>query len=415
MEKILIITEQRGFGELVSESIHGKTGFECEIVLSSGGYMEKMKDFEKRFFLAIADLDTRGKMNEKLLNDVLEANVPSIVLTRDFNDNLRDKVLTRKIIDYIIKDSFDFIDSLTRLIDRIRKNESIRILVVDDSAVSRAVIGELLNIQKFTVLEAGDGDEALKVLASEPDIKLIIIDYNMPGLDGYELTTKIRKTRPKDEVAIIGISAYGAIISGQFLKKGANDFILKPFSKEEFCCRIIQNVELLEYIGKEREAAYIDFLTDLPNRRHFFSVGEKMFANAVREHIQIIIAMLDIDGFSQVNDDYGHLAGDEVLKSVANVMKAKLRKADIMARFGGDEFCFLAVNMGDENVKWKFEDLNNSLKALKIQVSDMTLSVSLSVGVAIRLENTLEQTIKKAETLMNKAKKYGRNTIYIEE
>jgi PleD family two-component response regulator len=210
-------------------------------------------------------------------------------------------------------------------------------------------------------VEAANSDLVMKILEMEPEIKLVIVDYDMPVLDGFQLTTLIRKKYPKEKLAIIGISAYGSnIISTQFLKMGANDFILKPFSKAEFGFRVLQNVEMLDYMDIIRKSASIDFLTGLHNRRYFFDVGEKMFANAKRENFEIIIAMLDIDNFKAINDTYGHSSGDNVLRHTDSVLSAHFRKADLVARFRGDEFCIIAVNLKERNADWKFEKLKRS-------------------------------------------------------
>jgi PleD family two-component response regulator len=125
---------------------------------------------------------------------------------------------------------------------------------VDDSRVFRNRISSLLEVHQYSVLPAGDGAEALKILGENPDIALVITDYEMPKMDGFDLTQKIREKRDKNEVAIIGISAQGDHgLSARFLKNGANDFICKPFLTEEFYCRVTQNVETIEHLRRLKQ------------------------------------------------------------------------------------------------------------------------------------------------------------------
>ena len=121
------------------------------------------------------------------------------------------------------------------------------------------------------------------MLKRHPDIKMVISDYFMPGMDGVELTRRIRHRHRKDQLAVIGISAYGnTILSARFIKNGANDFLNKPFSSEEFYCRVTQNLEMLEYIQKLRETSIRDPLTGLFNRRRFFEAAKELHARLAR-------------------------------------------------------------------------------------------------------------------------------------
>jgi PleD family two-component response regulator len=121
------------------------------------------------------------------------------------------------------------------------------------------------------VLEAENGEEALNIIDEHKDIRLVITDFNMPKMDGFELTKKLRQLYTKQDMAIIGMSTYGNnLLSARFLKIGGSDFLNKPFLEEEFFCRINQNMDLLEYIKNLRFVATRDFLTGLYNRRHFF-------------------------------------------------------------------------------------------------------------------------------------------------
>ena len=151
-------------------------------------------------------------------------------------------------------------------------------------------------------MKASSGEEALVTLESNQDISLVITDFMMPEMDGIGLTKEIRRTYPDWNISIIGMSTKeNDKLSGRFLKSGGNDFLNKNFQREEFFCRIHQNINLVEHINELHDIASNDFLTGLPNRRSFFNNGETLQENAVRQELGIVVAMMDIDFFKRIN------------------------------------------------------------------------------------------------------------------
>ena len=286
--------------------------------------------------MALLDLHLPDAADGRIVDYVIGKGIPSIVFTGDVDCAVRDRIWSKKVVDYVAKDSPDSLDYLCSLVRRVSLNKYIHVLVVDDSSTVRRHLMRLLEAHEFIVHEANDGETALDAIARHPEIKVVIADYFMPGLDGVELTRRIRRLRRKDELAVIGISAYGnTILSARFIKNGANDFLNKPFSSEEFYCRVTQNLEMLEYIQKLRETAIRDPLTGLYNRRHFFEAAKILHADLARGETPMTLAMIDIDFFKKVNDTYGHAAGDEVLKHVAQGLSNRFRGHDVAARLGG--------------------------------------------------------------------------------
>ena len=270
----------------------------------------------------------------------------------------------------------------------------------------------LLYVHQYHIFEASNGSQALEILKEHPDVKLAIIDYHMPDMDGVELTRRIRKTFSKDEFAIIGISAQGDnMMSAQFIKNGANDFITKPFVHEEFYCRLTQNIEMIDFLEQIKNASNKDYLTNLYNRRYFFESGQTLYANATRKHITISVAMIDIDYFKQVNDTYGHKAGDLVLQYIAWTLKKRFRQTDIVARFGGEEFCILASNMNREYIHKVFDDIRKVIAQLEIPVNDTMIHITISIGICTRLKQSLEEMINEADDMLYEAKRQGRNRV----
>jgi PleD family two-component response regulator len=254
VSRVLIVEDSAVFTNLVKKEIESKLGI---TVVSTKTYAETQKlliDMEEEnffsgdhFFVAVCDLNLPDAPSGKVVDLVRSKNVPAIVFTAEFDDKIREMMWAKDIVDYVYKRGKQDVQYLVALIKRIRSNRSIKILVVDDSRVFRRKISTLLEVHQYSVIPADDGMDALKKIQENPDIDLVITDYEMPNLDGFGLTQKIREKHDKNELAVIGISAHGEHdIAVRFLKNGANDFISKPFFTEEFYCRVTQNVETIE-------------------------------------------------------------------------------------------------------------------------------------------------------------------------
>ena len=367
------------------------------------------------FFVALLELNLPDAPDGEIVDYVQSKGIPSIVVTAEYDDTIRERILSKDIVDYVTKESTQDLDFLTDIVRRIFSNQFITAMVVDDSAPSRKTIRHFLERHKFEVIEAVDGEDALHQLERNPETKMVITDYEMPKMDGFELVTRIRKQHKKDKLAIIGMSSHGSgNLSAKFIKKGANDFIAKPFVSEEFYCRINQNIEMIEYIEAIKDVSNKDYLTSLYNRRYFFELGRKLYASSKRGHITITIAMIDIDHFKQINDTYGHDVGDEVLKRVALILGGRFRESDIVSRYGGEEFCILATNMDREHTDRIFDDVRKTIEHSETNIDDNKINITVSIGVCTELMNSLEEMIKKADLVLYEAKKRGRNRVMID-
>lgn len=415
VERVLIVEDSMMIAEAIRREIYSKLHFTCDVALNFQQARKKVEEVGQDYFIAILDLNLPDAQEGEIVDYVLARNIPSIVFTGTFDDEIRDKMMAENVLDYVVKEGPQAVEYLIHTIHRIYKNQFHKVMVVDDSSTSRNHLISLLKTQRFMVLEAKNGKQALQVLKENPDIRLVITDYNMPVMDGFELISKIRQNYSRNQMAIIGISAYGTgLLSAKFLKKGANDFIVKPFLKEELNSRINQNIEMLEYIEEIKRTSNVDYLTGLYNRRYFFQVGEKIFENARRQNFSMCVALIDIDHFKKVNDTYGHYSGDIVLKYIGNLLAEDLRSADVLARFGGEEFCLITTNMDSEKANVLFERLRKLVAKQEIPTEQEKISLTVSIGVTTTLADTLENTINIADKLLYKAKDNGRNRTVIE-
>ena len=250
------------------------------------------------------------------------------------------------------------------------------------------------------------------MLEQHPDVKLLITDYNMPGMDGFEFTKAVRAKFPKNRLAIIGVSAHGGnVLSARFLKSGANDYLTKPFTSEELYCRVTHNVELLEHMEAIQRLSDTDPLTGLFNRRYFFEVVSKLLAQARREELPCCVAMLDVDLFKKINDTYGHDGGDAVLKHLGNLLRRRFRESDVVARMGGEEFCVFASSMDPEYAGEIFEQVRHTVETTPILVGKRMVQCTLSIGLCRERLDSVDAMIKAADEKLYEAKQTGRNKV----
>ncbi|MBF0177469.1 MAG: response regulator [Magnetococcales bacterium] len=246
MDAILVVEDSHSFASLLQSRIRSSLALD---VVRTGTLSETracLQGGSQRFFLAVLDLNLPDAPNGEVVDLVLAQKVPAIVLTGTFKKEFQDRIREKGVLDYFVKDNIGVIDAVIHAVDRIRKNKHINILVVDDSRSVRRAISGLLTRFGFHPLEAEDGQMALAVLESNP-VHLVVTDYQMPQMDGIQLIKKLRTRHSRDEVAVIGLSSFGdRDLAVQFIKAGANDFLLKPFQPEELLCRVYQNIDTIE-------------------------------------------------------------------------------------------------------------------------------------------------------------------------
>lgn len=411
MDRILIIEDNKTLAKLIAKKIHTELKFEVDIAYN----LHEAKLFLKqyKYFLALLDLNLPDAPNGEVVDYVLKTGNHAIVLSGNIDKDFRKKILQKNIIDYVNKSGANDINYIIQTIRRLKKNRHHTILVVDDSLVFRKQISDMLTNMFYKVITVAHGEEALGILSTTPDITLVITDYNMPVINGLELTTEIRKTFTKNDLSIIALSGNNDDeVTALFLKNGANDYIKKPFSKEEFSCRINNAVEALENVHKIINHANRDFLTGLYNRRYFYNDMQTYFENATREHESFAIALIDIDYFKKINDTYGHEAGDKAIVNLADILRANTNQTDIVARFGGEEFCVALKNTSSSNALEVFERLRLTVQnSVTISDAGEEIRYTISIGVALSHEDTLNDTVNQADLLLYNAKQNGRNQI----
>ncbi|HEX8048917.1 response regulator [Rhizobium sp.] len=204
--------------------------------------------------LAISNINLPGAEKGEALEYLIDLSIPTIAFTGTFLAGMRDELIAKDVVDYILKDNVFAVDLLVESICRFLTNHRHHVLIVDDSATARALLSSRLKRYNFRVSVAENGAKALEILKANRDIGLMVTDYNMPDIDGFELTRRIRASIGSHELRIIGVSSStNRLLSARFLKAGGNDFMLRPFIDEEFYCRVNQNLDTLLQIQSVRQ------------------------------------------------------------------------------------------------------------------------------------------------------------------
>ncbi len=410
--KILVVENSQFYSSLIREAIAKVFHGPIDVASTFDEVKELLSSSTSPYFLSLLNLSLPGAPAGEAVAYVRSKNIASVVFTSSIEKSTISQIKALGVIDYIVKDSATNLDYMSRLVRRLDGNRQIKALVVDDSHVSRALMRQLLERQLLNTIEAGDGDEALALIEQDEDIKLVISDYEMPNMNGFELIKKVREIRSSKDLAIVGISGVGdESLAANFMRYGADDFTIKPIRAEEFGARISLCMDRRDLLNDLSYSATTDYLTGLSNRRHFLHSAKALYASAKRKQVSITCAMIDIDFFKRINDTYGHEAGDEVLKSVAASLGNRVRETDLVARFGGEEFCLLAVNINPESQDDFFNELRTTVSDLKFDLNGESVSVTVSIGVSKSLSGSIEDMINSADKGLYEAKESGRNKV----
>ncbi|HEX5057146.1 MAG TPA: diguanylate cyclase [Gammaproteobacteria bacterium] len=418
MKNLLIVEDNRISGTLIRAKVSSVLDFNIHWAKSLAETIELLNTHNNNFFAALLDYVLPDAPDGQVIDEVVSRGISSIVFTATMTEKVRKDLWKKNIVDYVIKDDTQSIEYLTFLLSRLEKNQHIKVLVADDSRFFRVVLTKLLKVQNYQVLEAVDGEDALKIVESNPDIQLVITDYMMPNMDGFTLTKRLRKKYGREGIVILGVTSdRDKTMGAQFIKCGANDFIeKKSFIAEELYCRVNQNLENLESIQTIRKMATTDFLTGLYNRRHFYELATKLCASASRSKHDIACAMIDADHFKMINDNYGHAIGDKVLKHLAVILGQYFqRSSDLVGRMGGEEFCVLADNVKPQDAVTLFEELCRRVENTPFPLPEGgELKITVSMGVCTLVGEGLDQMLKKADELLYGAKHGGRNRVVVD-
>lgn len=316
--------------------------------------------------------------------------------------------------------------------------QRLRLLIVEDDPDQRQLIGETLEeyFGAHTVHAVDRGAEALKLDLNSFD--LILTDFNLPDVSGMDLLEKIRDRCSTPVIMVTGENV--GHIAAEAIRKGATDYVVK-FGDYLFTIPLVveknltvanldkenemlkaelrkKNAQLEESLRLVEEMAATDALTGLYNRRHFNRVLDQLYAESDRMDSDLACVMIDLDGYKQLNDTRGHAVGDQLLSTAGKVISANMRRMDVAARYGGDEFVLLLPHASADEaaaVTQRIRDQFGQGSAILLRRNE---PVTLSVGIASRkmhVPSNVEQLLALADKALYQAKGNGRNRIVIHE
>jgi diguanylate cyclase (GGDEF)-like protein len=294
-------------------------------------------------------------------------------------------------------------------------DSDLKILLVDDDPSILEILADLMAIFGHDYETAKDGLEAIDKLKHD-FFHIVLTDMMMPGMDGMDLLKYIHGNYPN--IKIMVVTGYDRTFTyTDVIRAGASDFISKPFNTDELEAKINRLVREIELLRQLEILSISDGLTGLYNRRYF---DTKIIEEARRAHRQshdLFLAVLDVDNLKEINDKYGHLAGDKLLKSVGDIITHCIREnVDWPFRYGGDEFCVILTQVSQDQALKTSERFIQNFNEKKLP------RTGLSIGLAkfIRTKNKkwtddISNLIKKADSALYKAKQTGRNRVVLDK
>jgi diguanylate cyclase (GGDEF)-like protein len=295
-----------------------------------------------------------------------------------------------------------------------------KLLIADDDFTSRSILTAMLKKWGFDPVAAEDGSTAWDLLQKPDAPALILLDWNMPGMDGLEICRRLMENKSPNPPYVILLTARGKksdIVAG--LEAGANDYVAKPYDNEELLARIRVGQRMLEMQSNLMEArdalahqATHDYLTGVFNRRAILDRLGQEIARAKRENGSLSVGMFDIDHFKNINDTFGHQAGDEALVAFTRRIQGGLREYDCVGRYGGEEFLVIAPGSMGKGDKSLYERLRAKVAEAEIATNAGAISLTVSIGVAPGTgQSTVDAMLSAADAALYQAKAGGRNRV----
>lgn len=412
--RLLVVEDSRTYSTALCRGLEKGIGLPIVACRSLNELHAAVTEDPGVYTMAVVDLNLPDAPYGEAIDFTVQRGIPTIVHTASFDIETRNRIMARDVIDYVTKDSELAIDTVVSTVRRALSNRTTRVLVVDDAKATRHLLAHMLRVQQYEVLEAASGKEALAMLENTPDIRIVVSDYNMPDIDGYELTRRIRRKYSSDRLRIIGISSSNdRMVSIGFLKAGASDFISMPFVPEELQCRIAIHVETMEQLDQLHHLASRDPLTGLYNRRHFFQRTAGLVDDARARAKKSAIAILDIDDFKRLNDSHGHELGDQALIRVAECLMQSVADSNhLVARIGGEEFAVLFPGIDAKTAMRLSDHIRLDIAYEALSVGEQRIGLTVSVGVAeVADGESIAQSLAAADRALYLAKRDGRNQV----
>jgi diguanylate cyclase (GGDEF)-like protein len=298
------------------------------------------------------------------------------------------------------------------------------VLIDDDPAIVRLLV-KVLGTKGMEVIPCATGAEGLAALERN-EWELCLLDRGLPDFDGIEICRYVKANARFDARQVIMLSGYSSIDARvEALNLGADDYITKPFHPIELLARVNASrrvvemqQQLVDMARQLEELSVRDHLTGIFNRRHFGATLDHVFDHSNRYHRPLSMAIIDVDRFKDINDAFGHQAGDAVLAEVAKRFSGSVRSSDVLARYGGEEFVVLLPETQLDDAVTFGEKLREAVASVPVPIAEgRTLPVTVSVGAASLAHTRFDspsEMIAAADQALYRAKRNGRNRVEAE-
>lgn len=287
-----------------------------------------------------------------------------------------------------------------------------KVLVVDDSKFIVMLLTDILKEKGYSVYSCNDSSSVLEI-ASEIRPDVILLDIVMPGLDGFEICKLLNRERELKDTPVIMITAKtDSIDIKKALELGAFDYIKKPIDDIEVVARVQSALRFKRQQDKLREMAMKDGLTGLYNHTSLIKLFQEEYRKQHESGRGISFAMLDIDFFKKVNDSFGHVCGDMVLKDLSLILTKSIRECDIVGRYGGEEFSIVFKDDNIDTVLGLCEKVRKNVEEHEFNLGNENIKITVSIGAYIKSPAESirsSEMIIRADEALYKAKKSGRN------
>ncbi len=416
MKKILLIQHTSCLQESLVLELSGLEHIDLVVAYTlqeASEYLQK-----EPYFAILLDMSSQEQEGKYIYDFIEKYQTKTFIMSACHDSTLAEVMASRYAFDYVIKESVESLRYSIKTLHRLVKNHDTKVLVVDDSDSDRRLMSMIVKEQSYQCYEARDGNEALEILQKEPKIKIIIADIHMPHMGGIALLKYVRERKLQNELAIMGVSSDQESLL-RYMKLGANEFMLKPFIKDEFMTRLNRLSETYEQIEELEELSSRDYLTRLRSRKYFMQEATPYLYHASKEKRSFALAMIDIDDFKSINDSYGHIVGDQVLQRLAMILHGHFKGSDIVARYGGEEFCVLLRDIDATSAKTVMENLRKKVENELVRIVSVPESIvvrfTISIGINCESDSRIMTMLERADTLLYRAKKEGKNRVCISD
>jgi diguanylate cyclase (GGDEF)-like protein len=368
---------------------------------------------------AIIDIDFDGKGNSfKVVKELQSTegleDLPVAIMSEDSSVDNRVAATHAGASQFLQKPlRADEVVEAVRYFNTVTTSVSSRVLIVDDDEMFGAHVKAILESEGMEGTYLNEPERIFEVIERvNPD--LILLDVMMPKVSGFDVCRMLRSINIWKEIPILFLTAESSPeVRLECFRSGGDDYIEKPVIREELLARIGVRLERIRFF---KEKADRDGLTNLPNRRAFLDMFKLRIAEGQRYNRPVSLCIIDLDNFKNVNDTYGHLAGDRVLVGLGKLLSSLFRTVDVRGRWGGEEFAVVFYGEGLMTSKMILTRVLKEFRKLEFEGDHgEKFNVSFSCGISSfpRDGQTFDELFRSADEKLYRVKETGRNRVEI--